>query len=194
MWQPIIKSIKLIVICTIVTGLIYPFAMTGVAQLLFPTQANGSLLINTDGTIVGSELIGQNFQSDRYFHGRPSAAGDDGYDAMSSGGSNLGPTNEKLISQVLDNMDDVRKSNDMLDSAEVPSDLVLASASGLDPHITPDAAYVQARRVAETRHMNVQTVKNLIKEHIETKQLGFLGKDKVNVLVLNRALDTAAQS
>jgi potassium-transporting ATPase KdpC subunit len=194
MWQPIIKSIKLIVICTVVTGLIYPFAMTGLAQLLFPVQANGSLLMNTDGVVVGSELIGQNFQSDQYFHGRPSAAGDDGYDAMSSGGSNLGPTSDKLVSQVRDNINDVRKTNNMLDSTEVPSDLVLASASGLDPHITPEAAYVQARRVAEKRHMDVKTVDNLIKEHIETKQLGFLGEDKVNVLVLNRALDMAAQS
>jgi K+-transporting ATPase ATPase C chain len=188
MWKPIINSLKVLVLLTVLTGLIYPLGMTGIAQVLFPKQANGSLL-EKDGAVVGSRLIGQNFQSDKYFHSRPSAAGSDGYDAASSSGSNLGPTSQKLLDTVRGRRDTVRSENKLADNASVPGDLVLASASGLDPHITPAAAYVQAERVANARGTGANAVRDLINQHTESCQAGFLGEDRVNVLELNLALD-----
>jgi len=188
MWNTIINAIKILLIVTILTGVIYPLAMTGIAQLLFPSQANGSMLVQ-DGKIIGSKLIGQNFSNPSYFHGRPSAAGADGHDGTLSAGSNLGPTSQKLKDAVLERINNERQQNNLAKSANVPSDLVLASASGLDPHITPDAAYVQVQRVAKVRNLSPNQVRALVSEHVEGKEIGFLGEMRVNVLELNVALD-----
>ena len=173
---------------TVVLGVIYPLGMTVFAQMIFPVQANGSLIYK-QGTLVGSKLIGQNFSSDRYFHGRPSAAGEDGYDAASSAGSNLGPTSKKLLSGIDERAKVLRQDNDLAEDAIVPSDLVTASGSGLDPHITVAAAQIQLQRVAKARKLSEEQILAIIEKNTENPQIGFLGEKRVNVVGLNLALD-----
>jgi K+-transporting ATPase ATPase C chain len=175
---------------TLLTGVAYPLAVTGVAQVAFPGRADGSL-IERDGRVVGSRLIGQSFAGARYFHPRPSAAGE-GYDAMASSPSNLGPTNEDLIRAVRERRATYRRENDLRAGQRVPIDAVTASGSGLDPDISPTNARLQAARVARARGLELNDVLALIEEHTDGRSLGFLGEPGVNVLELNLALDGAS--
>lgn len=178
-------SLVMTALFALLLGLAYPAALTGVGQLLLPAQANGSLVVR-DGRVVGSALIGQNFASPRYFQGRPSAAGD-GYDASASSGSNLGPTAQALI-------DRVREARPSLPAGTIPADSLTASASGLDPHISPAFALMQVARVAAARALPQPVVARLVAEHVEAPLLGFIGEPRVNVLRLNLALDAAAEA
>jgi K+-transporting ATPase ATPase C chain len=180
-------ALILLVVLTVLTGVIYPAIVTGIAQLVFPRQANGSLIVE-DGKVVGSALIGQPFDDPKYFWGRPSATSPFGYNAASSSGSNLSPTNPALIKSVQERVDALRAA-DPGNTAPVPVDLVTASGSGLDPHISPAAALYQVNRVAKARRLEPAAVRELVERHTEGRQFGFLGEPRVNVLVLNLALD-----
>lgn len=178
----------LLIVLTILTGLIYPLVTTGVAQIIFPKQSNGSI-ITKNGKAIGSKLIGQEFKNPKYFQGRPSAAGKNGYDASSSAGSNLGPTNKTLINEASKRAAEIRKENGLPANAKVPSDLITASASGLDPDISPEAAYFQIPRIAKLRGISESKLRDLVKSHVTGRQFGILGEPRVNVLELNLALD-----
>jgi len=196
MWRELRPAIVVLVALTAITGLVYPLAVTGIAQLVFPSQAQGSL-IERNGHTVGSALIGQSFTSDKYFHGRPSAttAPDPNdasktvaapYNAANSGGSNLAPSNKALIDRVQGDIDKLKHDNP---AAYVPADLVTTSASGLDPDISPDAAFFQVPRVAKARNLTENRVRQLVVDHIEDRFIGVFGEPRVNVLNLNLALD-----
>ena len=180
-------------VLTVLTGIVYPIAVWGLAQAIFPSQASGSLIVVGD-KVVGSKLIGQNFSSPRYFQPRPSAAGDKGYAADNSGGSNLGPTNKTLIDAVKLRLKNFVESNPGTDVHQVPIDLVTTSASGLDPEISPAAADLQVLRVAHARGLSEDQVRQLIAENTRSRSAGIFGEPRVNVLLLNLALDRAAGS
>jgi K+-transporting ATPase ATPase C chain len=177
---------RLTLVFTVALGLLYPAAMTGIAQLIFPDQANGSM-VTANGKVVGSRLIAQSFTRPEYFHPRPSAAGS-GYDAAASAGSNLGPTSQKLIDRIKGSAEEFRKQNPDF-TGNIPSDILTTSSSGLDPHISPAAAAAQASRVARTRGVSLDQVQQLIADNTEPPALGLLGEPGVNVLMLNLALD-----
>jgi K+-transporting ATPase ATPase C chain len=189
MRHQIAPAFRLMLVLTVLTGLIYPGVVTGLCQALFRWQANGSML-NVGGKEVGSALIGQNFAKPEYFHPRPSAAGNDGYDATASTGSNYGPTNQKLIDRVKSSADQFRKENPDY-TGPIPADLLTASASGLDPDISPASAEAQAPRVAKARGIDLNQVDGLIGQNTKVADLGFLGEPRVNVLELNLKLDEA---
>ena len=182
-------ALRAVLLFTVLCGLGYPLAVTGVAQLAFGNEADGSL-VERDGQVIGSRLIGQGFDGDEWFHPRPSAAGA-GYDGMASAPSNLGPTNDELLESVADRVEAYRSANGLDDDAEVPVDAVTASASGLDPHISLANARLQAPRVARARNMGLGDVLRLVDEHTTDRVLGFLGEAGVNVLDVNLALDEA---
>jgi K+-transporting ATPase ATPase C chain len=187
MLKQIIPGLRVTLVLTILTGLFYPGIVTGLCQWLFRHEANGSLIVK-DGRVVGSSLIGQNFTQPEYFHSRPSAAGSDGYDASASSGSNLGPTSKRLIDRVKGDIDKFRQENPDY-QGPIPADLLTASGSGLDPHISPASAQAQAARVAKRRGISLEQVRSLIGRYIEQPDLGLLGDRRVNVLRLNLALD-----
>jgi K+-transporting ATPase ATPase C chain len=185
------QALRMLAVLTLITGFLYPLVITGVAQVLFPQQANGSLMV-IDGQGMGSSLIGQPFDAPKYFWGRPSATAPFSYNAAASSGSNLGPTNETLIKTVQIRIDAL-KSADPDNPLPLPVDLVTTSGSGLDPHISPASAAYQVRRVARARKMEEDVVRQLVSRHTEGRQLGILGEPRVHVLALNLALDTQAK-
>jgi len=182
-------AILITLFLTAITGILYPLAMTGLAQVVFPHQANGSLMVE-GGQVVGSELIGQNFSGEAYFHPRPSAAGTNGYDATASGGSNLGPNDAGLLERIGDS---ARQLAQERPGAPIPVDLVTTSGSGLDPHISPAGAELQVARVAKARSLSADAVRDLVRANTEGRQFGILGERRVNVLLLNLALDRAGK-
>ncbi|MBV9543339.1 MAG: K(+)-transporting ATPase subunit C [Chloroflexi bacterium] len=186
--QHLRSAVLMTIVLTILLGIVYPLIMTGIAQVIFPSQANGSLVRDSSGNVIGSELLAQSFTQPQYFHPRPSAAGN-GYDATSSGGSNLGPTNQKLIDTVKANADAYRAENNLPPDAQVPVDAVSASASGLDPDISPANALLQVPRVAAARGLSQDQVQALVAQYTEARTLWVLGEPRVNVLKLNVALD-----
>jgi K+-transporting ATPase ATPase C chain len=188
MRRALLISLRMAVVTIVLTGLIYPLVVWGLGAVLFPKQAAGSLVTGTNGTVIGSQLIAQSFTAEKYFHPRPSAAGTNGYDAMSSSASNLGPTNKALISAVKTRVADAVKTDGAVKGA-VPVDMVTSSGSGLDPDISPDNAALQVARVAKARGIAPQAVQQLVAQHTSGRDLGFLGEPRVNVLELNLALD-----
>ncbi len=187
MRRQLLPALEMLLVFTVLTGLVYPLVVTGVAQAAFHDQANGSL-VKVDGTVVGSKWIGQNFRDAKYFHPRPSAAGDHGYDPTLSSGSNLGPTNPAFLKTVGERVAAYRKENGLAAGAKVPVDAVTASASGLDPEVSVANAHLQARRVARARGLPLDQVDELVRDHTDRRSLGFLGEPGVNVLELNLAL------
>jgi K+-transporting ATPase ATPase C chain len=188
MGRQLVIALRATVVTLVLTGLLYPLAMTGVAQALFHGRANGSLVRDEKGNVVGSELIGQSFKRPQYLHGRPSAAGKDGYDATASGGTNLGPTSADLAKAITAAVAAAREDRPG-DTGPVPADLVTSSASGFDPHLSPDAALWQAGRVARARGVPEEKVAAIIRKHIEPRTLWILGEPRVNVLLTNLDLD-----
>jgi K+-transporting ATPase ATPase C chain len=187
MWQQILPGLRIKIFFTVLLGIVYPLAMTGISQVLFPKQSAGSL-IEQDGKVVGSELIGQSFTRPEYFTSRASNAGANGYDATASSGYNQGPTNKKLVDRVMAAVEQFRKDNPDF-QGPIPADLVTGSASGLDPHLSPDSARAQAARIAKLRGAPVDEVKQLVEQSVETPDLGILGEPRVNVLKINLELD-----
>jgi potassium-transporting ATPase KdpC subunit len=187
MIQQLAPAFRAMLFFTVLTGLVYPGVVTGLCQLLFPAQANGSL-VQRDGQTVGSSLLGQNFKEDRYFHPRPSSAGTDGYDATASSGSNLGPTNQKLIDRVKTSAEQFRKENPAFRGA-IPADALTTSGSGLDPHISVANAEAQLLRVAAARGVDPKAIRVIVEQQTEGRDLGFLGEARVNVLATNLELD-----
>jgi K+-transporting ATPase ATPase C chain len=186
--RSIVIALRLNLLTLVLTGLLYPLAVTGVAQLLFPARANGSLVSGEAGQVVGSALIAQGFSNPAYLQPRPSAAGDNGYDATASGGSNLGPTSKKLRDRVQADLSRLQRDNPAA-AGPVPAELVLTSGSGVDPEISPDAALWQLSRIAAARGIAEPRLRTIVEEHLEGRDLGFLGEPRVNVLQLNLALD-----
>jgi potassium-transporting ATPase KdpC subunit len=184
----LLTAILMTIVTTVLLGLIYPLALTGLSQVIFPDNANGQLIKGADGTIIGSRIIGQPFSSPGYFRSRPSAAGANGYDAGASSGSNLGPTNQKLIDRIKADVEKLQAENP---GKPVPIDLVTTSGSGLDPHLSPAAAEFQVPRVARERRISEEELRRIIVRHTEGRQFGFLGEPTVNVLELNLDLDRA---
>ena len=187
MWEQILPGLRIKIFLTVLLGVIYPLAMTGISQAVFPHQANGSL-IKVGDKVIGSEIIAQNFTKPEYFHPRPSVAGNNGFDGTASGGSNFGPTNKKLVDRVTASIEQFRKENPDF-HGPIPADLVTTSASGLDPHLSPDSAAAQVGRVAAARGLSADQVNQVVNQLTEGPDLGVLGESRVNVLKLNLALD-----